>query len=58
MFELRWIKRPEPAPEYGKSIAKNVKVLQFRTGEMVDAERGSQKLKWSKWQDVPTEESI
>ena len=56
MFELRWLKREEPAPEHGRNMFRNVKVLQFRQRSNIE-EIGIQPPIWDEWQDVPTEES-
>ncbi len=59
MFEMRWLETMtntcgvEGCNE--ESCKGTIKVLQFRTGKMVDAERGSQRSLWTEWQDVPTE---
>jgi hypothetical protein len=63
MFELRWVSKAINIPlddgKFGPMITqeKIIKTLQFRTGKMVDAERGSQRELWTEWEDVPTEES-
>lgn len=52
MIELRWVKRLEPAPQYGPDTVVTVKVLQFRHIENVHELTPF----WTDWQDVPGDE--
>lgn len=55
MFELRWIRKEEPAPEHGRNCFRMVKVLQFRQMSNIE-EVGIQQPIWTEWEDVPTVE--
>lgn len=53
-YELRWVQRSVPCPEFGPNMGRLEKVLQHRSEHLVDRVGNEGVWEWTEWEDVPS----